>query len=198
MDIVSRLKQYIDFRNLGSTQFADMCLIPRPTVSQLLNGRNKKISDEIISKIHFAFPDLSVSWLLFGEGTMVADSQSEISEPKNHDNGEMHASQLGNIQPFKSDVTKKFPVQDLSSDNFQSSESTQLSFNDFPHSIVEPAKDAKLDDASDISHKTPQAYEDNEKTNLKNDIAIKPPVSKNIARIVILYDDSTFETYIPF
>ena len=52
MDIVSRLKTFINYLGIPVTQFADNCRIPRPTLSQLLNGRNKKVSDELIGKIH--------------------------------------------------------------------------------------------------------------------------------------------------
>lgn len=70
MDIVTRLKSFIDSHRIPVTQFADQCGIPRPTLSQLLNGRNKKVSDEVVAKIHAAYPDLSIMWLLFGEGAM--------------------------------------------------------------------------------------------------------------------------------
>lgn len=56
---------------ISSSQFADTCEIPRPTLSQLLNGRNKKVSDEVIGKIHRAYPSLNVMWLLFGDGEML-------------------------------------------------------------------------------------------------------------------------------
>lgn len=80
MDIVNRLKTYMDSENIGSTQFADACRIPRPTLSQILSGRNKKISDEVIAKIHDAYPNLSVMWLLFGEGDMLASPNIKVSE----------------------------------------------------------------------------------------------------------------------
>ena len=83
MDIVSRLKKYMTTIGMSSSQFADACYIPRPSFSQLLNGRNKKISDELITKIHETFPDLSILWLMFGEGEMVVNSNNEISEPQN-------------------------------------------------------------------------------------------------------------------
>ena len=83
MDIVNRLKLFMDSESIGSTQFADACKIPRPTLSQILSGRNKKISDEVISKIHEAYPRLSVLWLLFGEGPMSTNANNEISEPQN-------------------------------------------------------------------------------------------------------------------
>ena len=74
MDLIQRLKTFLDSRGIGVTQFADECAIPRPTASQLLAGRNKKVSDEMIGKIHQVYPELSVMWLMFGEGDMIANS----------------------------------------------------------------------------------------------------------------------------
>lgn len=82
MDIVNRIKAFMAAGNISSTQFADACGIPRPTLSQILGGRNKKISDEVISKIHEAYPALSVMWLLFGEGEMTIARNTQFSEPQ--------------------------------------------------------------------------------------------------------------------
>ncbi len=83
MDIVSRLKSFINFSGVPVTQFDDNCRIPRPTLSQLLNGRNKKVSDELIGKIHEAYPQLSVLWLMFGEGNMLHNENFDTSESQN-------------------------------------------------------------------------------------------------------------------
>lgn len=83
MDLVNRLKFFMDSQNIGISQFADSCMIPRPTMSQILNGRNKKISDELITKIHVAYPQLSVLWLMFNEGPMVMNENTRLSEPQN-------------------------------------------------------------------------------------------------------------------
>ena len=72
MDIVTRLKMFLEQADISNSQFADTCKIPRPTLSQLLNGRNKKVSDEVIAKIHSAYPTLNIMWLLFGDGEMFA------------------------------------------------------------------------------------------------------------------------------
>ncbi len=69
--------------NMPVTQFADACKIPRPTMSQLLNGRNKKVSDELIRKFHTEFPELNVMWLLFGEGDMLKGENGETSGAQN-------------------------------------------------------------------------------------------------------------------
>ena len=62
---------FLEQTGISNSQFADTCEIPRPTLSQLLNGRNKKVSDEVIGKIHRAYPSLNVMWLMFGDGEMI-------------------------------------------------------------------------------------------------------------------------------
>lgn len=82
-NVAIRLKGFIEQSGLTYSQFADKCGIPRPSLSQIISGRNKKISDVIVGQIHQAFPELSVLWLLFGEGSMIAKS-----EPCNETNGD--------------------------------------------------------------------------------------------------------------
>ena len=87
-NIISRLRFFMERKQLSSSQFADAAQIPRPTLSQLLNGRRnqgdgaKKISSDLIRKIHDTFPELNVMWLLFGDGEMESISNIESSEPK--------------------------------------------------------------------------------------------------------------------
>ncbi len=79
MDIVSRLKIFLKENGISNSLFADNCGIPRPTLSQLLNGRNKKVSDELITKIHSAYPALNVMWLMFGDGEMFVPNANTSS-----------------------------------------------------------------------------------------------------------------------
>ena len=80
MDIVTRLKMFLDQTGISNSQFADTCEIPRPTLSQLLNGRNKKVSDEVIGKIHRAYPSLNVMWLMFGDGNMLMSGSAPLNQ----------------------------------------------------------------------------------------------------------------------
>lgn len=70
-NFADRLKLFMAQEGISTTAFADKCGIPRPSFSQIINGRNKKINDNVVSQIHSAFPSLSVMWLLFGEGEMI-------------------------------------------------------------------------------------------------------------------------------
>lgn len=80
LNVAIRLKGFIDAAGLTHSQFADRCGIPRPSLSQILSGRNKKISDVMVGQIHKSFPELSVLWLLFGEGSMLVNSNEGASE----------------------------------------------------------------------------------------------------------------------
>ena len=81
-DIVSRIKIFLQSMGIANSAFADVCGIPRPSLSQLLNGRNRKVSNEVIDKIHAAYPELNMMWLMFGDGDMLASNNSS-SEGEN-------------------------------------------------------------------------------------------------------------------
>ena len=57
------------------------------------------MSDELIAKIHAAYPELSVLWLMFGEGTMLMQSNTQISEPQNARTSPDWAAQPSEPQP---------------------------------------------------------------------------------------------------
>jgi len=69
--MLDRIRTLLTTRQLSPTQFADTIGVSRPIVSHILSGRNKP-SLEVVQKIVGAFPDLSLRWLLNGEGPMLA------------------------------------------------------------------------------------------------------------------------------
>lgn len=135
MDLVNRLKLFMETKGIAISQFADTCSIPRPTMSQILNGRNKKISDELISKIHFAYPELSVLWLMFGEGDMTTTANSQTSEPLNADSQLYSGAQATENETGASGNNLHFHVSDFGADNSADrfvSEFPNLGFNGAP------------------------------------------------------------------
>ncbi|MCD8386730.1 MAG: helix-turn-helix domain-containing protein [Bacteroidales bacterium] len=82
MDLVGRLKVYMQHVGLPISQFADFAQIPRPTLSQILSGRNKKISNELMEKLHAAFPALNINWLLFGDGPIENAGHASAPSPQ--------------------------------------------------------------------------------------------------------------------
>ena len=174
MDIVSRLKKYMDFRQIAISQFADSCLIPRPTISQILNGRNKKISDELIGKIHAAYPDLSVVWLMFGEGDMLVNSNIKTSEAQNDKKLTFEDPQISEHEIFSSSE-QPFP------------EITEIYSN----------KIENENQAREAAQSATQPSAARNVTEIEEALSGKIESSKKITSIVVFYADNTFQTFNP-
>ena len=77
--IIQRLNEFISYTGLSSTQFADKAGIPRPTLSQMVHGRNKSVNNQMLAKLNENFPELNILWFLFGQGSMLLDATATIS-----------------------------------------------------------------------------------------------------------------------
>lgn len=78
MLMVDRIKALMEYKGLTSTQLADQVGVPRATVSHILSGRNNPSLD-VVQKMLHAFREVSVDWLLLGEGTMLTSLASAPS-----------------------------------------------------------------------------------------------------------------------
>lgn len=176
MDIVDRLVAYKNYTGLSNSQFADKAGIPRPTLSQFLNGRNKRLSDDLTSKLHQAYPDLNVMWLLFGEGDMVSDANIEFSEGKTDPFAHIEVDQVA-------DFEDPAPYGSIFHSVTNSDQSTQpqhspASESNIPHSFAGiPAQ--PLSEAPASVHHT----------------ATDSP--KKIKSIMVFYSDNSYEIFTP-
>ncbi|MBR1940623.1 MAG: helix-turn-helix transcriptional regulator [Bacteroidaceae bacterium] len=67
-EIKDRVKQVMDRENLTAGAFADSIGVSPATITHILNGRNKYPSTEVLLRLHNRYPDVSMQWLLLGEG----------------------------------------------------------------------------------------------------------------------------------
>lgn len=174
--VAIRLKLFMDKIGVSNSEFADKCGIPRPTLSQLITGRNKKVSDVLVGQIHKQYPSLSIVWLLFGEGEM-------LKEEKNI--------------PFKPTL---FDSEDDILDNSSHFENTENhDFPKSPHAKFEYGKENGLTDDSNRHLSNTNYKNDNDLQNriLKNEIEFLKLNPRKVVQITIYYDDSTFETFTP-
>ena len=168
-NFATRLKLFMDSIHVPSTQFADMCEIPRPSFSQLLSGRNQKISDILIRKIHAAYPDLSVMWLMFGEGPMLTSQKKKDSANESTD---------------ENDIVNYRNPQEISNETANTNAGANV---------------RALNTPSNISNRDIyQQLEENKKIlELQLQIEKLQKNPRRLAQITVYYDDSTFETFIP-
>lgn len=194
-NIAVRLKFLIDDLGISNSQFADECNISRPTLSQLVTGRNKKVSDVIISQIHTAYPNLSILWLLFGEGDMwVADSLSGNVNNENHTddleamfpslnagNGENCFNDTGESELSCENPLNFSEIRTVSDNSCKYSKENPLNLGKKP---IQPTQD------KDVSEMIKNAEFLSGLANFKEK-------SRKVIQITIYYDDSTFESFYP-
>lgn len=180
-NFATRLKLFIETNGITPSQFADTCGIPRPSLSQVLSGRNKKISDGMIKQIHEAFPDVSVLWLMFGEGPV------KIVSSVPHERGSM--GNVDNISGQPAGVD-----QNGVNSGLQNSTKPEC----YAGSDVRPILTG-LGTASNGDNLTKnQVFESDLKIlDLQRQIENMRQNPRKVIQITIYYDDSTFETFIP-
>jgi len=78
--IANRIQELVMKLNLKPSSFASRIGVSPSILSHVLNGRNKASLD-LILKIHSAFPDVNLEWLLTGGlNDKIESFQSGISE----------------------------------------------------------------------------------------------------------------------
>ena len=179
-NVAIRLKGFIDSEELSYSQFADKCGIPRPSLSQILSGRNKKISDVIIGQIHRAFPALSVLWLLFGEGSMTSENNIGAS----YSGDDMSSENEKDVYGQADSVFTEEGHLDYASGVAFSDEDSNLASD----SVRPGFKDGKFAGNQLLEAK-------NKISELQMQIEKLRQNPRKVSHITVYYDDSTFETF---
>lgn len=177
MDIVSRLKFFLSHNGITNSTFADTCDIPRPTLSQLLNGRNKKVSDELITKIHTAYPALNIMWLMFGDGDMFVPNAKSIPSPTA-------------AQPSEN---LEFSAPSEVGHDSQSGTMTSISFGD--DDVSYPAAEPAPMPAAALSAALQSMAKKTSKPMVEK--GSNAPVGRRVTSIMVFYSDNSFEEFIP-
>lgn len=71
----SRLKKVMTYYDLSASSFSEEIDFNRSTISHLLSGRNKPSLDFVL-KVLNRFPDVTISWLLYGKGDFPPNQQN--------------------------------------------------------------------------------------------------------------------------
>lgn len=205
----TRLKLFIETEGLTNAQFADLCEIPRPSLSQIISGRNKKISDLLIGAIHKAYPKLNVLWLMFGEGDMfgAAYSGSSGTLPDSEDEFPDEDDTYHRTEPLMGagevPLTAGAGIVNSNSPGYSSHASNM----GFENPANTPARSNLQSESKENGLTHPQngsqtrmntQIEANYKImNLQRQIDEMRQNPRRVTQITIYYDDSTFETFIP-
>lgn len=185
MDIVSRLKIFLQESGISNSIFADNCGIPRPTLSQLLNGRNKKVSDELISKIHSAYPALNVMWLMFGDGEMIVPNANSLMSGTN-------SQPVDNSIEFNSPVADSNNAVRKNTINFGNTDSGE--YND---SSRKPQASSSASATMAALQNMVRSASAMGKASSQRGNAQASAGESRVVNIMVFYSDGRFESFVP-
>ena len=79
MEMKDRMREIMESRKLSQKDFAQLLEISPGSLSSIFSGRTGPTNNHT-QAIHKAFPDISINWLLFGEGEMLRnDNDSTLT-----------------------------------------------------------------------------------------------------------------------
>ncbi len=212
----SRIALVIKTKNITPAEMADQIGVQRSGVSHILNGRNKPSLD-FVQKLLRKYPDISMNWLLFGEGPMMNPYNKNTGQyiSNTPSSGRMNEEKAEN-QSISEEKSKEKPSQEILRDRV-SGERRQASLMDLfngpleaadnqsdydqepDEEFIEPKRgvirnEKQLDEEillpdSESNYEAPRpVYEDKPK-NRQN--------SRRVTKIVIFYSDKSFAEYHP-
>jgi len=187
-----RISLVLRTKNITPSQLADDLGVQRSGISHILNGRNKPSLD-FIQKIIKRYPDISMTWLMFGEGPMM-NPYPEKEEMK----GENKKPAI-----IQSSIMDLFPPNDQLKEN-----------NEYPEDFRAVESEVNSSENQDVvTVSTSNAQTDQKNTKLSPESEIEDLLlenhqhserkaqnlvkSKKISRIVIFYNDKSFVDYFP-
>jgi len=196
MDIVARLKRYMGKNGIPVSVLADTAQISRPTLSQILSGRNKKVSNEVISKLHAAFPDLNIMWLLFGDGDMEVDANKETSGGQN---GLFGASLGTKTIDFEQDIDKT--TANKPSSNPEQTKDSDMSLVDSAMAEFDLERNQRTNSAASSRNPSLQSnvpMKEYQRVQARETgISFHPDTTKKVQQIMVFYSDNSFEIFTP-
>lgn len=208
MDIIARLNEFVCQHKLSSSQFADLLGIPRPSASQILSGRNKKISNEFLGKLHNAFPDLDLMWLMFGEAQTT--SSSPVTPHNEHTEQSDRPNSSDSNAPTLFDTQENLP--------YHKDEDSQTNSEYACESVIDDLKNTapylrEIKTGNNPPINVASAYHSSDAENKQavsacttvaqtsNPVASTSPIimhtSQRIESIIVYYKDKTFEVFKP-
>ena len=99
-----RIKRFMDYKGLSSSELADAISVQRSNITHVLHGRNNP-GFQFITKMLEAFPDINAKWLLTGEGEMII--KEEITNEKQQVDLFSHIVSPVNIETEETPVSEK-------------------------------------------------------------------------------------------
>ncbi len=189
----SRISLILRTKNISPSQLADDLGVQRSGISHILNGRNKPSLD-FIQRLIKRYPDISMTWLMFGEGPMMNPYPSKEDFKPDDKKGTNYQSTIIDLFPPLVDQAENNPTPDeLTIDEMKGNASENQDVK--VTSLTNEKSVQKNNDLADRNTKDSISSVKSEKQIHSNPFT--PISEKKVTRIVIFYSDKSFEEFFP-
>jgi len=110
VEFIDRLQELMAQKQLSAAAFASQIGVQRSSVSHILAQRNKP-SLEFVLKIHDAFDDVDLAWLLLGEKTATSKSPIPSQTTTNSSNTTDFKMDTPDLIESAAPLTKENPLE---------------------------------------------------------------------------------------
>lgn len=179
----NRIRTIMELERMSQQEFAQKLGLSPATLSNIFKGKTRPTNNHV-QAIHRAFPNINISWLLFGEGDMYVDgSGSKMEEGDTaHTADSMGRSAVANdscteINPEGTEVTHLSNAGNLFS-SIQGENSLGASTESVVSKNRNPAQISEINLSS-------------------NNVKIIDNRPRRIKEIRVFYDDGTYESFVP-
>lgn len=185
-----RIKQVMSWANMTQNEFAVKLKISPASLSSIFSGRTRPTNLHIAS-IHAAFPQISVNWLMFGEGEMITASGIGFSSAENVEVAIEDLSAVSDAQDFE-----------LFSDEFRNPNEVAVGVSRRNETSISPSPQRSPRGTQIASGRQPVVSETalyerlkNDSSRIMNNTNYFDSQQRRITEIRVFYDNGTFESF---
>lgn len=199
--MIERINQILKVKSLTSRQFAEEIGIQPSGMSHILSGRNRPSLDFIIKVIN-RYPDINISWLVFGTGDMFTNVNLSKNQTSSDNNPTLFPTlsqpmveDVNNLPQQQSDVENNGEKQVINAEKTMSDTKLNATDGSYGDNLSEERL-ATADERGVSAQSNDKTVASNNEVLASNTKSIVPN-NKTIDRIVVFYSDRTFVEYIP-
>ena len=163
-----RIRLIMESQQMSQQEFAQKLELSPASLSSIFTGRTNP-TNKHAQAIHKAFPDVSINWLMFGEGEMYspASLSKDLSDMENVGGGVNAAYDGAIVEP---------------------SNRTELNRNNQPTFF-----DMPVSNYGDVAN----VYRGNDNGKNQSKVKNQDIVRRTVKEIRVFYDDGTYESFAP-
>lgn len=205
--MVERINLLLKAKNITARQFAEEIGIQPSGMSHILSGRNNPSLD-FVMKVVRRWPEVNISWLMFGQGEMYAGVPLNVPEPVSHES--VPQSAMHESEQYDLFAAQEPPIAQPVSEPLNVRGTTPKLRSEPPAEILRPAEPQAASPVAAPQPQPaaplrevpiavpPQPAENVVETPIVPPAAVQPTQKrKKVVKMIVMYDDHSFAEYYP-